>query len=115
MCRDLDFEFPWDKTHDTLVMAAMLKPGNAPKDLLTLSMEELDYDGKQDLDVEDYVEENNLDTSGPRTFSAQDRKNKERSGSSITYTRHDKGISTEIGSGSMRNVSGKKTSISETA
>lgn len=60
MRRDLDFEFPWDKTHDTLVMAAMLKPGNAPKDLLTLSMEELDYDGKQDLDVEDYVEENNL-------------------------------------------------------
>jgi transcription initiation factor TFIIB len=54
------------------------------------------------------VEEDKLDTSGPRTFSAEDRQDKKRSGSSITYTRHDKGISTEIGSGSMRNVSGKK-------
>lgn len=54
------------------------------------------------------VEEDKLDTSGPRTFSAEDRKDRKRSGSSITYTRHDKGISTEIGSGSMRNVSGKK-------
>lgn len=54
------------------------------------------------------VEADKMDTSGPRTFSAEDRKDKERSGSSITYTRHDKGISTEIGSGAMRNVSGKK-------
>lgn len=54
------------------------------------------------------VEEDKMDTSGPRTFSAEDRKDKERSGSSITYTRHDKGISTEIGSGAMRNVSGEK-------
>jgi transcription initiation factor TFIIB len=54
------------------------------------------------------IEEEKLDASGPRTFSAEDRKDKKRSGSNITYTRHDKGISTEIGSGAMRNVSGKK-------
>jgi transcription initiation factor TFIIB len=54
------------------------------------------------------VEEDKLDTSGPRTFSAEDRQDKERSGSSITYTRHDKGISTEIGSGSIQGMSGEK-------
>jgi transcription initiation factor TFIIB len=55
------------------------------------------------------IEEDKLDTSGPRTFSAEDRQDKERSGSSITYTRHDKGISTEIGSsGSIRGMSGEK-------
>jgi len=54
------------------------------------------------------VDEDKVDTSGPRTFSAEDRKDKERSGSKITFTRHDKGISTEIGSGSMRNVSPNK-------
>ncbi|MFB6100541.1 MAG: transcription initiation factor IIB family protein [Candidatus Nanohalobium sp.] len=54
------------------------------------------------------VEEDKLDTSGPRTFSAEDRQDKERSGSSITYTRHDKGISTEIGSGAMQGMSGEK-------
>ncbi|MFB6158547.1 MAG: transcription initiation factor IIB family protein [Candidatus Nanohalobium sp.] len=54
------------------------------------------------------VDEDKLDSSGPRTFSAEDRKDKKRSGSSITYTRHDKGISTEIGSGSMQGMSGEK-------
>ena len=54
------------------------------------------------------VEEDKLDTSGPRTFSAEERQDKKRSGSSITYTRHDKGISTEIGSGSMQGMSGEK-------
>lgn len=54
------------------------------------------------------VDEDKVDTSGPRTFSAEDRQDKERSGSKITFTRHDKGISTEIGSGSMRNVSPEK-------
>lgn len=54
------------------------------------------------------VEEDKIDSSGPRTFSAEDRKDKKRSGSSITYTRHDKGISTEIGSGSMQGLSGEK-------
>ena len=54
------------------------------------------------------VDEDKIDTSGPRTFSAEDRQDKERSGSKITFTRHDKGISTEIGSGSMRNVSPEK-------
>ncbi|MEF8880747.1 MAG: TFIIB-type zinc ribbon-containing protein [Candidatus Nanohaloarchaea archaeon] len=54
------------------------------------------------------IEKDKVDTSGPRTFSAEDRKDKKRSGSSITYTRHDKGISTEIGSGSIRGMSGEK-------
>lgn len=60
MKRDLDFDFPWEKTHDTLVMAAMKKPGNAPKDLLSLSMEELDYDGHEDYVIDQYVEEHSL-------------------------------------------------------
>ena len=60
MKRDLDFEFPWHKTHDTMVMAAMIRPGNAPKDLLTCAMEELGYDGAEDIAVEDYVEEHDL-------------------------------------------------------
>jgi transcription initiation factor TFIIB len=54
------------------------------------------------------VEEDNLDHSGPRTFSDEESKSKKRSGSSITYTRHDKGIATEIGSGSLNNLSGEK-------
>lgn len=54
------------------------------------------------------IEEDKIDTTGPRTFSTEQKQNKERSGSKITFTRHDKGISTQIGSGSMRNVSANK-------
>jgi DNA polymerase-1 len=56
MRRDLEFCFPWDKTHDTMVVAAMNINGSEPKDLLSLSMKYLGYDGKADIDVDEYKE-----------------------------------------------------------
>ncbi len=56
------------------------------------------------------VEEDSIDFSSEnRTFDQQDREKKERSGSSLTYTRADRGMGTKMGSyGEMQNVSGKK-------
>ena len=46
--RDLNFDLPREKVHDTLFMAAMHVPGDEPKDLLSLSMKFLQYDGQKD-------------------------------------------------------------------
>lgn len=56
------------------------------------------------------IEEDSIDfSSEKRTFDQQDREKKERSGSSLTYTRADRGMGTKMGSyGEMKNVSGKR-------
>lgn len=50
--RDLNYDFPWSKAVCTMVMAALCAKAGAPKDLLTLSMEHLDYSGKEDMDLD---------------------------------------------------------------
>ncbi|MDY6788706.1 MAG: transcription initiation factor IIB [Candidatus Nanohaloarchaea archaeon] len=57
------------------------------------------------------VEEEMVDESPEwRAFSAEEKKEKSRSGSPLTYTKHDMGVSTDIGKGSgeLYKVSGKK-------
>jgi len=53
-------ELPWEKVQDTLVMACFLL-GNEPKDLLSLSVKYLDYDGGLDLRVKDYAKKVGMD------------------------------------------------------
>lgn len=53
---------------------------------------------------EEVVEE----SGGERAFTAEERERKERTGSPLTYTKHDKGISTQIGRGGLSQVSPEK-------
>lgn len=48
-------ELPWNKTHDTLIMAALLCGDRKSKSLLSLSMDYLEYDGFEDLAVADWL------------------------------------------------------------
>jgi DNA polymerase-1 len=61
MGRDLNFSLPWGHAHDTMVMAALRRPAHTPKDLLSLSMEEFDYDGAEDLVVDEYNDSHDLE------------------------------------------------------
>jgi len=59
--RDVDFELPWSKVYDTMVMAAMIVPVDKAKDLLALSIAYVDgYEGDEDVVLDDYTKSHKL-------------------------------------------------------
>ena len=54
------FVVPWEKAHDTMVMSAVLRNAEQSRSLLALSMKYIGYDGKEDVEHDDYMKTHRL-------------------------------------------------------